>query len=83
MLSAVALVAGLTATNLMIFKTLGIKTKSSAGWFCICCLKSSKHIKFSFWHIALKSEVHQLAFQRQDHLYTFHIFDFVCNAFVG
>ena len=46
-LSAVALVTGLRATSLMILITLGIKTKSSVGRFCICC----KHKKFSFWHI--------------------------------
>ena len=52
-LSAVALVAELTATSLMMFITLGIKIKSSLGRFCICFLSSSKHIQFSFWHITL------------------------------
>ena len=52
-LSAVALVAELTATSLMMFITLGIKIKSSLGRLSICFLTSSKHIQFSFWHIAL------------------------------
>ena len=85
-LSAVALVAGLTTTSLMILITLEIKITSSVVQFCICCLTSSKHIKFSFWHFhqLLTSEVQQLSGQGQDHLYiyTFHIFDLVCNAFV-
>ena len=52
-LSAVAFVARLRAASLMILITLGIKIKSSVVRFCICCLTSSKHIKLSFWHIAL------------------------------
>ena len=51
-LSAVALVAELTATSLMTLIMLGTKIKSSVGSFFICCLTSSKHLKCLFCYIA-------------------------------